>query len=105
MGLPFFKRRREESVLIKTPPIQRYIKALQIEKLSDIDIVKEELRMGNIVILKITPIARKSFDDTRKAIHELTEFVRDIEGDIARLGEERIVATPPGIKIWRSEVK
>ncbi len=31
------------------------------------------------------------------------EFTLAFGGDIARLGEERIVITPPGVKIWRGE--
>jgi len=88
---------------IRTPSSQIYIKASPLNDLSDIDGIKEEVSTGNIVILKITPLARKSFDDTKKAIHELSEFVVGIDGDIARLGEERIVVTPSGVKIWREK--
>ncbi|MBO3802718.1 MAG: cell division protein SepF [Candidatus Brockarchaeota archaeon] len=79
------------------------MKASPLNELSDVDYVKEEVSTGNIVILKITPLARKSFDDTKKAIHELSEFVAGIDGDIARLGEERIVVAPSGVKIWREK--
>jgi hypothetical protein len=27
--------------------------------------------------------------------------MKSIQGDIARLGEERIVVTPPTVKVWR----
>lgn len=87
----------------KLPVSQIYIKATPLHELADIDVVKEEVSMGNIVILKITPLARKSFDDTKKAIHELSEFVAGINGDIARLGEERVVVAPSGVKIWREK--
>ncbi|MGQ9514268.1 MAG: cell division protein SepF [Thermoproteota archaeon] len=87
----------------KQPSAQIYIKASPLNDLSDIDGIKEEVSTGNIVILKITPLARKSFDDTKKAIHELSEFVIGIDGDIARLGEERIVVAPSGVKIWREK--
>jgi len=90
-----------QDVIPKIPEPQIYIKATPLHELSDIDVVKEEVSMGNIVILKITPLARKSFDDTKKAIHELSEFVAGINGDIARLGEERVVVAPSGVKIWR----
>lgn len=87
----------------KLPASQIFIKATPLHELTDIDAVKEEVSMGNIVILKITPLARKSFDDTKKAIHELSEFVAGINGDIARLGEERVVVAPSGVKIWREK--
>ena len=36
-----------------------------------------------------------------KAIEELYSYVSSIGGDIVRLGDERVVLTPPGVKIWR----
>jgi len=87
----------------KLPASQIFIKATPLNDLADIDGIKEEVSMGNIVILRITPLARKSFDDTKKAIHELSEFVTGINGDIARLGEERVVVAPSGVKIWREK--
>src|SRR5438132_14182162 len=65
--------------------------------------IKTEIRTGNILIVRITPLARKSVDETKLAITELTDHVKSIGGDIARLGEERIVITPPGVRIWRRE--
>ncbi len=80
-----------------------YVKALPLQELDDVEIIKTEIRTGNILIVRITPLARKSVDETKLAITELTDHVNSIGGDIARLGEERIVITPPGVKIWRRE--
>ena len=78
-----------------------YVKALLINSVSDVGQVKAEVGLGNIVIARITPLAKKSIEDTEKAVEELCSFVEEIGGDIARLGEERLVITPPGIGIWR----
>ncbi|MFH0897478.1 MAG: cell division protein SepF [Candidatus Bathyarchaeota archaeon] len=80
-----------------------YLKALPIRQLSDIDVVKIELSAGNIVIAKITPLAKKSLEDTERAVEELCAFVNMIGGEIARLGDERLVVTPPSIKIWKEK--
>jgi SepF-like predicted cell division protein (DUF552 family) len=40
-------------------------------------------------------------EELRKAIEDLYSYAQSAGGDIARLGEERIVVTPPGVKIWR----
>ncbi len=74
-----------------------------MQELDDVEVIKTEIRTGNILIVRITPLARKSVDETKLAITELTDHVKSIGGDIARLGEERIVITPPGVKIWRRE--
>jgi uncharacterized protein len=34
-------------------------------------------------------------------VEQLYEFATSVGGDIARLGDERVVITPPGVKIWR----
>ena len=80
-----------------------YLKAMPLRSLSDLDTIRSEVESGNILILKITPLASKSIEDIKKAVNELCEFVKAMEGDIARLGEERIVITPPGVRIWREK--
>lgn len=80
-----------------------YVKALPLQELDDVEEIKGEIRAGNILIIRITSLARKSVDETKLAITELTDHVKSIGGDIARLGEERIVITPPGVRIWRRE--
>lgn len=80
-----------------------YVKALPLQELDDVDEIKAEIAEGNILIVRITSLAKKSVDETKLAITELTDHVKSIGGDIARLGEERIVITPPGVRIWRRE--
>jgi SepF-like predicted cell division protein (DUF552 family) len=78
-----------------------YLKAFPLRKLSDVDVVKQEVNLGNILILKISPLAAKSIDDVKRAVNELYEFAQTVGGDIARLGEERVVVTPSSVRIWR----
>jgi SepF-like predicted cell division protein (DUF552 family) len=80
-----------------------YLKAMPLRDLADLDSVKNEVKAGNILILRITPLANKSIDDVKRAVNELCEFVESIGGDIARLGEERVVICPAGIRIWREK--
>src|SRR2546429_1361358 len=80
-----------------------YVKALPLQELDDVEVIKTEIRTGNILIVRITHLARKRVDETKLAITELTDHVKSIGGDIARLGEERIGITPPVVKIWRWE--
>lgn len=85
------------------PSIQHpiYVKAFPLRDPTDVPRIKAEIIEGNILIVKITPIAKRSVEDTKSAISELVDFVKSIQGDIARLGEERIVMTPPTVKVWR----
>jgi SepF-like predicted cell division protein (DUF552 family) len=86
----------------KTPK-KAYLKAMPLRNLADVEVIKHELNLGNILILKITPLARKSVEDVKKAVNELSDFTQSIGGDIASLGEERVVIVPNLVRIWRPE--
>ena len=70
---------------------------------SDVHGVKEDIKKGMILVLRVTPLAQKNVDELRKVVEEIYNIAKNAEADIARLGEERIIVTPPGVKIWRAE--
>ena len=76
---------------------------MPLKTLADVDVIKHELTIGNIIILKITPLAVKSVEEVKKAVNELSEFIKSIGGDIASLGQERVVIVPNSIGICRPE--
>ncbi len=92
----------EDAAKTPSPGANSYVKAMLLRDMSDLDVVKNEISSGNVIIMRITPMVRKNVDDVKKVINELCDYVETIGGDIARLGEERIVVTPSSIKIWRS---
>ncbi|NWG09167.1 MAG: cell division protein SepF [Nitrososphaerales archaeon] len=77
------------------------MKALPLRALEELPNIKDDVNKRVIIILKISPLAQKDVEELKRAVEELYEFSVSIGGDIARLGEERIVITPPGVKIWR----
>jgi SepF-like predicted cell division protein (DUF552 family) len=91
------------STPVPSPPPQKkiYLKASPLHSLGELNKIKAEVESGNIVIVKIGPLAQKSVEDVKKAVNELAEFAEKTGGDIARLGEDRVVVTPPFVKIWR----
>ena len=90
------------SASVGLPP-KVYLKALPLRTLDDVNVVKREVKSGNILILKVSPLARKSVEDVKRAVSELCDFIQLIGGDIARLGEERVVLTPSFVRIWREK--
>ena len=80
-----------------------YLKAMPLRELSDLESIKTEVINGNIIILRVTPLAGKSIEDVKTAVNELFQFADSIGGDIARLGEERVVITPKTVRIWREK--
>jgi len=97
------KKVEKREIAVKGISGKTYLKAMPLRDLSNLDDVKSEVKSGNIMILRITPLANKSVDDVKRAINELCEFVESVGGDIARLGEERVVVCPPGVRIWREK--
>jgi len=96
-------KKQEAEAETKPSASKIYLKAVPLRDLSDLDKFREEVKAGNILILRITPLASKSIDDVKKAINELCDFVESIGGDIARLGEERVVICPPKVRVWREK--
>ncbi len=99
----------EEAVVPEMPtahpiPTQIYLKAISLHSLGEIDLIKSEVKSGNILIIRISPLAEKSVEDVKRAVSELSEFATFVGGDVARLGEERVVLTPPSVKIWREKI-
>lgn len=80
---------------------ETYLRAMPLRDLSDLEAIKTEVTNGNILIIRITPLASKNIEDVKRAVNELYEFAESINGDIARLGEERVVICPQNIRIWR----
>jgi SepF-like predicted cell division protein (DUF552 family) len=80
-----------------------YLKAITIRDPSDIHSIKEDMKKNMILILRVTPLAQKDVEQLRKLVEELYSLAKNHDADIARLGEERIIVTPPGVKIWKPE--
>ena len=86
-----------------SPPKTIYLKTSTLDSLDELDKIKGELETGNIAIIRLTSLFDKDLDDVKRAVRKLKKFIEEIDGDIASLGEDRIVVTPSHIKIWREE--
>jgi len=80
-----------------------YLKAITIRDPSDVHSIKEDIKKGMILILRVTPLAQKDVEQLRKVVEELYAIAKNSDADIARLGEERIIVAPSSIKIWKPE--
>lgn len=84
---------------MQKPPI--YLKAVTLKNISEVSEIKKDAKKEMIIILRVTPLAHKDVEQLRNAIDDLYKYVQSSGGDIARLGEERVVITPPSVKIWK----
>lgn len=80
-----------------------YLKAITIRDVSDVLSIKEDIKKGMILILRVTPLAQKDVEQLRTVVEDLYSIAKTAGADIARLGEERIIVAPSSIKIWKPE--
>ena len=78
------------------------VRAVALKRVEDVFGVEEAVNGNTVVILKVSPLAQKNLAELEASIDRLYEYVTTIGGDIARLGDERVLITPPGVRIWRN---
>lgn len=106
MGFGFEAKRQVMSGIVQERRMEGkskeiLLKALALKSVEDIPKIQEDVANKTIVILKVTPLAQKSLEELKSSVEQLYEYATSVGGDIARLGDERVVITPPGVKIWR----
>jgi hypothetical protein len=81
-----------------------YIKSVDLENLSNIQQVSGELEKGNIVIVYIGRLQYGQNRELRRVVDQLRGLCRTMGGDIAQLGQDYIVVTPPFVRISKKGV-
>ncbi len=76
-----------------------YIKSMDLESPDDLKRVGDELRSGNIVILNIASFMSRDVEGLKQTIAQLKGICYAIGGDIGRLSDSWIVATPKYVTI------
>ena len=82
---------------------QMTVKTYTINAFGDIKQVLDDLRHGyTIAILNIKPLRDSDTVDLQRAISKLKKTGEAVNGDIAGLGEDYIIATPERVSITRT---
>mgnify|MGYP001582346599 CR=1 FL=1 len=76
-----------------------YVKPITLTGESDRDLVIEEAKKGNIVLLNIADLSKRNAVKLKELISEIKAGVSSINGDIARISQERVLVTPSKVKI------
>ncbi len=77
------------------------IRVATLNEYGDSQQVQDLLRDGNIVWVKIKPLKSKDMTDLKRAIDRIKKTVRSLDGDIAGIDEEWLIATPAYAHIHR----
>ncbi len=75
------------------------VKSIDLSSVVDVQEVAGELKNGNIIILNISPLMDEDPNQLKKAVDRLKGLASDIGGDVGRLSESRIIATPELVQI------
>ncbi len=76
-----------------------YVKSMDLHSLIDVQEVADQLRTGNIMILDITTLMNQDPAELKRAIDQLKGICQAIGGDVGRLTESKVIATPRFINI------
>jgi SepF-like predicted cell division protein (DUF552 family) len=80
-----------------------FIKSMAMQSLADVQGVANELRVGNIVVIDITSLMEQDPADLKRAIDQLKGICQGIGGDVGRLTETKVLATPKFVRILFKE--
>jgi len=81
-----------------------YVKPIALETENDVNVIMEELKARNIILLNVSPMAKQP-NKLKQTIDNIRMFVTKINGDIARIDADKILLTPSKVKIVKSRKK
>ena len=90
---------QSEDVDVVTEPADFYVKPLLLTE--DSAQLKEELTAGNVILLSIAQFTRNPAR-LKEKISEVTGFVESINGDIAKISDDKLLVTPARVKIVKN---
>ena len=76
-----------------------YVKSMELRSLADVQEVADELRTGNIMVLDISMLMNQDPAELKRAIDQLKGICQAIGGDVGRLTESKVLATPRFVNI------
>ncbi len=90
-----------ESTAVEETPTTKadsYVVPMTLQHESDIQAAQQQLAGKNIVLLNVSSLSRNP-QKLKAAVDKLHEYVSSINGDIARLDDDKILLTPAAVKI------
>lgn len=76
-----------------------YVRSMELHSLVDVQEVADELRTGNIMILEISTLMNQDPEELKRAIDQIKGICQAIGGDVGRLTESKVIATPRFVTI------
>ena len=80
-----------------------YVKPVTLSRDSDVELINQEVRKGNIILLNIADLAKRNSLKLRDYMNDIKSNIQQIDGDIARISTERVIITPAKVKIIKRQ--
>jgi len=80
-----------------------FVKPLTLSTDADIEMVVNEAKAGNIVLLNIGDLSRRNAIKLKDLVSRIKTDVDGINGDIARISQDRVLITPSKVKIIKKK--
>ncbi len=82
-----------------------WVKPVMLESDQDANNVASVLAEGSIALIGIEPLYKRNKTRLKRALDAIKKYVENIDGDIVRVSEYKILATPKGVKVYRGKKK
>jgi len=80
-----------------------FVKPITLATDADIAVVLGEAKAGNIVLLNIGDLGKRNAIKLKELVTKIRGGVESINGDIARISQERVLITPSKVKIIKKK--
>lgn len=76
-----------------------YVKPISLNSEVDRDLILEEAKNGNIVLMNIADLSKRNAMKLRELVGSIKDGIHGINGDMARISQDRVLVTPSKVKI------
>ncbi|PIN73796.1 hypothetical protein COV21_00010 [Candidatus Woesearchaeota archaeon CG10_big_fil_rev_8_21_14_0_10_45_5] len=82
------------------------VRPFVLSDFADVKDIIDTIREGNtIAMVNITPLKEKDMIELKRAVNKIKKTCDAVEGDLAGVGDDYLVATPKFVKIYRASAK
>jgi uncharacterized protein len=76
-----------------------FVKPMDLVVDADVEAVMREVKGGNIALVNISDLAKRNALKLKELVGMIKVQVKEIDGDIARISQGRVLVTPSKVKI------
>lgn len=78
------------------------VKPISLQTEEDRNLIIDEVKKGNIILVNIADLSKRNAIKLRDLVSGVRGAVESIDGDIARVSQDKILVTPSKVKIIKT---